>query len=267
MESVAVISFNNKTDHPLGQNWTNTLDKTGLEYFIVGNNISQANLKKDWSIRTREYLKFIQNTNYDYYVVTDCWDVLPNTLLPNMDNKIISAIKRHGNKIIIGAESFCHPRDKTCYNTHPLIIHMSKNGNNIYPNGGLLMGPRDLLIHYYNFAINFKDDQVASRNYMKEYPQNIYLDTQSQYFCNHIKGPPTFLHPNSANKTCLNNDVLFYHFPGNNDPDAYNKMCESFNEKCNAMNYSLLSYILMLLKKYLWIILVILLIFCIVKMN
>lgn len=189
-----IINF--ATENHVGlENLKLSIEKAGgWEQIRIGTDIKW----QGWITRMKEYKKYCQELkNQDEIIVlSDAYDVL--CLRSSID--FLSLYNQYAqNKIIIGAEIGCHPGNCVApnewWNENNLNVdfkHIKKGGGIIseegprFVNGGLIAGPAKKLSIMWEWALNekFSDDQIALGNYTNQFPQEIFLDVDSNFFFN-----------------------------------------------------------------------------------
>ncbi len=167
------------------------------EHIVIGQNTKWVG----WMTRMSAYQKYCESVldQNEIIVFTDAYDVL---CLRSPDGFLELYKQCASNKIVVGAEIGCHPGNCIApelywaeNNISDIFPHKKENGGVIaesprFVNGGLLAGPAHLFVKLWKWSLEnkFEDDQRAIGQYSNEFPQDIYLDINSQFFFNDFNG-------------------------------------------------------------------------------
>jgi hypothetical protein len=245
------------------RNWKNSLIKNNYDFKIIGYGEKWGG----WSWRTKQIINALQNIPDNIIIiladVTDVLFIKSSSSLVDFFLKFESHSIPHGEKVIIGAEAACCT-GKYSSDINPesrnKIIHLLQKKNQdsryIFPNGGVLIGRKDILLSLLIDNQNEDDDQIG---YLEKYITNdnrIYLDKHAHFIgnINDIgSNHKVMVNDNDADEIDYwditkngvtnkeyNTSPFILHFPGKNWKD-YNKIGNLFfkDNFINNETYSL----------------------------
>ncbi len=193
-----VVSYETDMDNDVNAKlYKKTLDKNNWEYIFIG----EGNKWNGFRDRTINYYETLKKLDPKKVVVlSDARDVFccrsPISLFDKTQNIL------NLNKIIISSELYLIGHMD--WSDEEINEKMSKDPNffwqgiplkkyweyydikNIpnrkYVNAGLMVGKAENLLKAFEWVLNkgFNDDQLGFANYINEFPQNVYMDTEAE---------------------------------------------------------------------------------------
>lgn len=136
------------------QKWLTTADYFGYDYEIIGRNEPW----KGWNGRIRGYLKTCEESKHDILCFTDSTDVF----FTGPPRELYKKFKSMKVNLLIGGESrIAYVGGESKNQITEILRKEYPNKDQIFPNGGLLIGYKKNLIELFNTVIDYKDDQTG----------------------------------------------------------------------------------------------------------
>lgn len=192
--------------------WEKSVKNLGYNYKILGIGEKWEGFNTLITLILNELKKYKEN---DIIVIVDSYDLL----LLEEPSKLLTKYKNKSNKkILIGSEGHCVIN---CYKEIVEKCNLHSKNNENYPNTGLVIGPKKLLIDAYEYCLKHgnNDDQIGLSKYASENCDNVVLDYENDiilnYYVQNIMSPH-LININLPNVIIKNNRI--YNETDNNYP-------------------------------------------------